>query len=87
MREAGGGKVLIGACWRVERSSKGTIVSANQGKFLQTGIKERWLDVCSEAAISEDPKRLEELLREITAMLEAEKRRLRTAPVKHRTVP
>jgi hypothetical protein len=54
---------------------------------MLAGAKERWLDLCSEAAISEDPKRLEELLREIIAMLEAEKQRLRTAPVKHRTVP
>ena len=43
---------------------------------MEAGTKRRWLDLCSEAALCEDPERMEELLVEITALLNQEKQRL-----------
>jgi hypothetical protein len=48
--------------------------------LLQGKPKERWLDVCSEAAICDDPERLKQLTTEIDAILREEKERLETTP-------
>jgi len=39
--------------------------------------RDRWLEVCAEAAIEEDPERLKELAREIAVLLYDERMRLR----------
>lgn len=43
---------------------------------MDATTKRLWLDLCSEAAICEDPERMGELLVEITALLEQERQRL-----------
>jgi hypothetical protein len=44
--------------------------------------KERWLELCALAAEEQDPKQLMELIKEITALLEAKEKRLKgIAPV------
>jgi len=50
---------------------------------MEATTKRRWLDLCSEAAICEDPERMRELLVEITALLKQEEQRL-DAQVKKR---
>lgn len=45
--------------------------------FMQGNAKQRWLDVCAEAAICDDPKRLQELASQINALLREEERRLK----------
>ena len=51
---------------------------------VQGETKQRWIELCSEAAICDDPQRMDELAKAITALLDQEKRRLqalsRTAP-------
>jgi hypothetical protein len=47
-------------------------------------IKQRWIELCSEAAICDDPKRMDELSEAITDLLEQEKQRIQAA---HRTMP
>jgi len=49
---------------------------------MQGETKERWLDVCAEAAICDDPKRLAELISEIASILEEEVLRLEALPPK-----
>ena len=49
---------------------------------MQGEIKDRWLDVCAEAAICDDPKRLSGLIREIAIILEGEVLRLEALPPK-----
>jgi len=44
---------------------------------VENSTKERWLEVCAEAAIEEDPERLKELAREIAVLLYDERMRLR----------
>jgi hypothetical protein len=39
--------------------------------------KERWLELCALAAEEQDPKKLMELIAEITALLEAKEKRLK----------
>ena len=51
---------------------------------MQGEIKDRWLDVCAEAAICDDPNRLAELIREIAEILEQEASRLQAMPLKVR---
>jgi hypothetical protein len=47
--------------------------------------RDRWLEVCAEAAIEEDPERLKELAREIAVLLYDERMRLRRlSPIKLR---
>lgn len=55
---------------------------------MEGSTKQRWLDVCSEAAICEDPERLQELMDEINLILRAEKLRLQIPQIrKMRTAP
>jgi hypothetical protein len=51
---------------------------------VQGETKQRWIELCSEAAICDDPKRVDELSQSITALLDQEKQRLYAMP---RTVP
>jgi len=51
---------------------------------VQGETKQRWIELCSEAAICDDPKRMDELSQAITALLDQEKQRLHAVP---RTVP
>jgi len=46
---------------------------------LQEETRKRWLDLCAEAAICEDPERLQQLAYTINAVLTEEKRRLETS--------
>ena len=50
---------------------------------MEANTKKRWLDLCSEAAICEDPERIEQLLAEITALLKEESQRLSAQVKKH----
>jgi len=47
---------------------------------VQGDTKQRWIELCSEAAICDDPQRMDELVKAITALLDQEKRRLRAVP-------
>jgi hypothetical protein len=42
--------------------------------------KERWMELCEQAANEQDPQKLLALVREINDMLEAKERRLRIFP-------
>ncbi len=44
---------------------------------MQGEIRERWFDLCAQAAIVEDPDRLIELIREIDRLLGEKESRLR----------
>jgi hypothetical protein len=54
------------SCW------KGTV---------QEKDRTRWLDLCAEAAICEDPERLQQLIDAINVVLKEEKQRLETSQV------
>lgn len=54
---------------------------------MQGASRQRWLDLCSEAAICDDPERIEELIQAIIAILRAEKQRLDAQPPRTRTSP
>ena len=43
---------------------------------VQTEVKQRWIDLCREAAGCEDPDRVDDLLEKITVLISEEKRRL-----------
>ena len=43
---------------------------------LKGNTKQRWLDVCSEAAVCDEPERLKQLTAEIDAVLREEQERL-----------
>jgi hypothetical protein len=42
--------------------------------------KERWLELCAQAAIEQDPNKLMELVKEINELLEQKERRLGIVP-------
>ena len=44
---------------------------------MQGEIRERWFDLCAQAAVVEDPDRLIELIREIDRLLGEKENRLR----------
>jgi hypothetical protein len=47
--------------------------------------KEKWMDLCAQAAKEQDPEKLMELISQINQMLEAKERRLKGgAPAKER---
>jgi hypothetical protein len=53
--------------------------SAHQrGSPMQGEDKERWQELCAQAAAEQDPKKLLELVGEINRLLEKKERRLRT---------
>jgi hypothetical protein len=43
---------------------------------MQGEKKERWMELCAQAAIEQDPTKLVELVREINNLLEEKERRL-----------
>jgi hypothetical protein len=47
---------------------------------MQGEKKERWMELCAQAAIEQDPKKLLELAREINDLLEEKERRLGMNP-------
>jgi hypothetical protein len=49
---------------------------------MQGEKKERWLELCAQAAVEQDPKRMLELVAEINALLEEKERRLGIMPPK-----
>jgi hypothetical protein len=53
---------------------------------MQDATRKRWLDVCAEAAICEDPQRLTELTAYIIELLKEEQRKLDAEPLKARVV-
>ena len=46
---------------------------------MQGALKERWLDLCAQTAIEQDPERLVQLAHEINRLLEEKEQRLQTA--------
>jgi len=51
------------------------------GGAVQEETRKRWLDLCAEAAICEDPERLQQLADTINAVLKEEKQQLETPQV------
>ena len=49
---------------------------------MQGEKKERWMELCAQAAVEQDPKKLIELVQEINALLEKKERRLGILPPK-----
>ena len=47
---------------------------------MQGEKKERWMELCAQAAVEQDPKKLIELVQEINALLEKKERRLGILP-------
>jgi hypothetical protein len=47
---------------------------------MQGETKERWMELCAQAAVEQDPTKLMELVREINELLEAKERRLGILP-------
>lgn len=43
---------------------------------MEGDAKERWQELCAQAAVEQDPKKLLALVEEINALLEAKERRL-----------
>ncbi len=63
--------------WRLlALSSDKGIIPQFHIAYMQGESKERWLDVCAQVVIVEDPDRLLELTREIIRMLSEKERRL-----------
>jgi hypothetical protein len=47
---------------------------------MQGEKKERWMELCAQAAVEQDPEKLMELVREINNLLEEKERRLGIMP-------
>jgi hypothetical protein len=47
---------------------------------MQGEKKERWMELCAQAAVEQDPAKLMELVREINNLLEEKERRLGITP-------
>jgi hypothetical protein len=47
---------------------------------MQGEKKERWMELCAQAAVEQDPQTLMELVQEITSLLEEKERRLGITP-------
>ena len=90
-RTAGRPKLLripdraIGASHLVQTISRvfGIIRRSGRGTHMQGEKKERWMELCAQAAVEQDPKKLMELVREINALLEEKERRLGITPPQH----
>jgi hypothetical protein len=46
---------------------------------------ELWKQLCAQAAVEQDPKKLHELIRQINELLDAKERRLNSLPPKGKT--
>ncbi len=49
---------------------------------MQGKNKERWMELCAQAAVEQDGEKLMELVRQINALLEGKERRLGVLPAK-----
>lgn len=47
---------------------------------MQGDKKERWMELCAQAAVEQDPVKLMQLVREINSLLEEKERRLGITP-------
>ena len=72
------------AVWRLvalDSLDRGSIISGTylrtQGITMQGPTQERWQEVCSKAAVEQDPKKLLELTAEIMRLLDEKENRLR----------
>jgi hypothetical protein len=55
---------------------------------VQESTRQRWLELCADAAVTEDPQRLEELAEAIVEILRQEKKLLESAQkTTHRATP
>ena len=54
---------------------------------LQGKVKERWRELCEQAAIEQDPRKLSELVAEIDRLLEEKQTRLSHAPLRNDSGP
>jgi hypothetical protein len=48
--------------------------------FMEGEKKERWMELCAQAAVEQDPAKLMELVREINSLFEEKERRLGITP-------
>jgi len=60
----------------------GIIPRSGRGTHMQGEKKERWMELCAQAAVEQDPKKLIELVQQINALLEEKERRLGILPPK-----
>jgi hypothetical protein len=86
------GKEILrcGATWRVSAfrlhrldSPRPATMRSNQGRFassMQGEKKERWMELCAQAAVEQDPEKLMALVREINSLLEEKEQRLGLTP-------
>jgi len=54
---------------------------------MQGEKKERWMELCAQAAVEQDPAKLMELVREINNLMEEKERRLGITPAVGLTPP
>jgi hypothetical protein len=58
----------------------GKLLPPNRGRrVLQGKNRERWMELCEQAAIEQDPEKLMQLVKQINDMLEAKEKRLADA--------
>jgi hypothetical protein len=58
-----------------------TLIFSPTGELsLQGKVKERWRELCEQAAIEQDPRKLSELVAEIDRLLEEKQTRLAQSP-------
>ena len=48
---------------------------------MRGATKERWMELCAQAAVEQDPNKLMEIVKEINELLEAKERRLGILPL------
>ena len=53
---------------------------ANGGIAMKGDTKERWMELCAQAAVEQDPQKLMELVEEINNLVEEKERRLGIIP-------
>jgi len=51
-----------------------------EGSSVQGELKERWYELCSRAAVEQDPQKLLALVKEINEILSQKERRLKGLP-------
>jgi hypothetical protein len=55
-------------------------MSQHLTSLMEVETKERWLELCEQAAVEQDPQKLMALVKEICELLEAKERRLGIIP-------
>jgi hypothetical protein len=56
--------------------AESTRTLARTGECVQGKVKEQWMQLCEQAAVEQDSKKLMALIREITQMLDKKEERL-----------